>query len=100
MKRRLVLSLALLGTLLPTLGCHTMRFEVGDGRVSEVVYDRKSFYLFGLTPTRRVDVSQHCPHGAVAIREEITFLDGLFANLTLGIWTPRSSWYYCAAENG
>ena len=88
----------LLGMLVPTMGCHTMRFEVGSGPVSEVVYERKSFYLGGLTPTRKIDVSQHCPSGVVAIREEITFLDGLFANLTLAIWTPRSSWYYCAAE--
>ena len=54
--------------------------------------------VFGLAPTVKVDVRRHCPHGVVAVREEITFLDGLFANLTLGIWTPRSSWYYCASE--
>jgi hypothetical protein len=81
-----------------TAGCHTMRFDVGDGRVSEVVYERKSFYLGGLAPTRTVDVSLHCPHGAVAIKEQTTFVDGIFNLITLGIWTPRSSWYYCAEE--
>jgi len=79
-------------------GCHTMRFEVGEGTSSNVVYHRKSFYVGGLFPTRTVDVSQFCPSGAVAVREETTFVDGLFNLVTLGIWTPRSSWYYCAAE--
>jgi hypothetical protein len=79
-------------------GCHTMRFDVGTGRVSEVVYERKSFYLGGLAPTRKVDVSVHCPNGAVAIKEQTTFVDGLLSVITLSIWTPRSSWYYCAAE--
>jgi hypothetical protein len=75
-----------------------MRFDVGSGRVSEVVYERKSFYLGGLAPTRKIDVSSHCPNGAVAIKEQTTFVDGLLNVLTLSIWTPRSSWYYCAAE--
>ena len=81
-----------------TSACHTMRFDVGSGRVSEVVYERKSFYLGGLAPTRKIDVSSHCPNGAVAIKEQTTFVDGLLNVLTLSIWTPRSSWYYCAAE--
>jgi hypothetical protein len=79
-------------------GCHTMRFDVGTGPVSEVVYERKSFYLGGLAPTVKIDVLEHCPNGAVAIREQRTFVDGLLALVTLSIWTPRSSWYYCAAE--
>ena len=93
--QRLVL---LLGAALLLGACHTMRFEVGEGRSSNVVYQRKSFYVGGLFPTRTVDVSQFCPAGAIAVREETTFLDGLFDLITLGIWTPRSSWYYCAAE--
>ena len=88
----------LVGTLVPMTACHTMRFEVADGTASEVVYDRKSFFLGGLVPTLEVDVARHCPNGAVAIREETTFVDGLLQLVTLGIWTPRSSWYYCAGE--
>lgn len=88
----LLAAAALLGA------CHTMRFEVGEGESSNVVYQRKSFYVGGLFPTRTVDVSQFCPAGALAVREETTFVDGLFNVITLGIWTPRSSWYYCAAE--
>ena len=66
--------------------------------MSEVVYERKSFFLGGLAPTRKVDVGAHCPDGVVYIREQTTFVDGLFNVITLGIWTPRSSWYHCAAK--
>lgn len=90
-------SLLLLTLLLGT-ACHTMRFRVDEGRTSKVVHHRKSFFLWGLTPTRTVDVSTYCPHGALAVREETTFVDGLLNSITLGIWTPRSSWYHCKAE--
>jgi hypothetical protein len=80
-------------------GCHTMRFEVSREPHAEVVYERKSFFLWGLTPTREVDVSAHCPAGAAAIREETRFSDGFFGVITLGIWQPRSSWYYCLSED-
>jgi len=93
------LSLLLL-FLLAATACHPMRFEMDEGPAYERVYDRKSFFLWGLVPTRKVDVSEHGPHGAVAVREETTFVDGLLNTVTLGIYTPRSSWYYCKAEEG
>jgi Bor protein len=96
--RTLRLLTLLLGLVASTTACHTMRFDVGSGPVSEVVYERKSFFLGGIGPTRKVDVRVHCPNGAVAIREQTTFVDGLFNLITLGIWAPRSSWYYCAAK--
>jgi hypothetical protein len=77
--------------------CHTMRFEVADGSSGTVVHDRKAFFLGGLVPTRHVDVADFCPNGAVAVGEETTFVDGLLSVLTLSIYTPRSSYYHCAA---
>jgi hypothetical protein len=75
-----------------------MRFDLADASGAQVVFERKSFFLWGLVPTQEVDVSRHCPHGAAAVREERRFSDGFFALVTLGIWTPRSSWYYCLPE--
>ena len=89
---------ATLAVLLLSSACQSMRFEVADGPVGKVVHDRKAFFLGGLAPTRNVDVSKFCPAGAVAVSEETTFLDGLFSGLTLGIYSPRSSTYHCAAE--
>ena len=90
---RAIAAAALLAALLG--GCHTMRFELTDKPSDRVVYDRKSFLLWGLVPTRTVDVAQYCPNGVAAIRERTTFTDGLLAFITLDVWEPRSSWYYC-----
>ena len=78
-----------------SLGCHTMRFELSPAPYERVVYERKSFFFWGLAPTKRVDAADRCPGGVAAIRERTTFTDGLLGALTLGIWQPRSSWYYC-----
>ena len=96
--KRLSGVLCLATVLVLSSACHTMHFDVGSGPVSEVVYDRKAYFVAGLFPTRTVDVAEHCPHGAVAIREETSFSDGLFNVITLSIYTPRSSWYHCAEE--
>lgn len=92
------LSVALVAALLLAIpGCHTMRFDVSDEPHTEVVFDRKSFWVFGWFPNREVDVSRFCPDGVAAIREETRFSDGFFRLITIGIWTPRSSWYHCLA---
>jgi hypothetical protein len=77
-----------------------MRFELSDEPHAEVVYDRKSFFLWGLVPTKKVDVSRFCPGGVAVIREETRFSDGFFQAITLGIYEPRSSWYYCLEPKG
>jgi hypothetical protein len=88
----------LLGALvaLSLSACHTMTIDVANGAKGDVVFERKHFFFWGLAPTKNVDVLEHCPGGAVAIRENTTFVDGLCNFVTLGIWAPRSSWYHCA----
>jgi len=76
-------------------GCHTMRFNVSEAAHEKVVEERKSFFLWGLVPTRKIDVSKRCPAGVSAVREETTFTDGVLGLVTLGVWQPRSSWYFC-----
>jgi hypothetical protein len=82
------------------LGCHTMRFELVPERSSDVVTERKSFYLWGLAPGVDVDVLKRCPNGAAAIKEQMTFIDGLLQLPTLGIWSPVTTSYYCRAGAG
>ena len=82
-------------------GCHTIRFDLSNQRETSVVYERKSFFLWGLVPSNReVDVRTKCPGGAAAIREQTSFTDGLFTVLFFGIWELRSSWYYCLPAKG
>lgn len=92
------LALTVTIAMLATAGCHTMRFQVSDTPHDKVVYDRKAYFLWGLAPTKKVDVLTHCPAGVTAIREQTTFVDGLCSLFTLGLYEPRSSWYYCRAE--
>lgn len=94
--RRIGTAVAIASLLLSA--CHSMRFEVADGPEGKVVHERKTFWVAGLVNTQHVDVSQHCPNGAVAVSEETTFVDGLLGFVTLSIYTPRSSYYHCAAE--
>jgi hypothetical protein len=42
-------------------GCHTMRFELIDAPSGPVVQERKSFFLWGLAPTLRVDMRTKYP---------------------------------------
>ena len=78
------------------VGCNTMDFEVAStGSVGEEVHDRKAFFLWGLAPTRKVDVCDHCPAGVRSFREETTFGDGLLRAITIGIYSPRTTYYEC-----
>ena len=97
MSRRVSWCLVL---LLSLAGCNTLRFRVSDEDSARTpVVDRKAYFFWGLT-TQDVDVSGYCPNGAVAVDEETTFLDGLLGNLTLGIYAPRTSYYWCRLAPG
>jgi len=81
-----------------TLACHTLTFEMAQDKKPQPITDRKTFWFWGLTPTQQVDVQAICPTGVAEIQEETTFSDGLFSLLTLGIYSPRTSLYYCRPD--
>ncbi len=89
------LTLVAAALLVTAAGCHTMRFELVNEPAASVVSEHKSYFLWGLAPTMDVNVLDKCPNGAAAVREQTTFLDGLMGLPTLGIWSPRSTKYYC-----
>ena len=96
MIRRTAAKLALVAGILASAGCHTLHFHVSDAPYDPTpVVDRKSFWLWATFPLRDVDVRVFCPEGVSAIEEKTTFSDGLFSSLTLGIYSPRTSYYYC-----
>ena len=96
MFRRIAAKLALIAGILASTGCHTFRFHVSDAPYDPTpVVDRKTFWLFAMFPLRDVDVRAFCPEGVSAIEEKTTFSDGLFSSLTLGIYSPRTSYYFC-----
>jgi hypothetical protein len=91
-------TFALIAFLAVMSGCHTMQFEVANVDHDRVVDARNSFFFWGLSPDVAIDVSQYCPAGVAAVREQTTFRDILLGVVTLGIWQPRSSSYFCLPE--
>ncbi len=88
--------LALAGLVMATAGCHSFAFHISDAPFNPTpVVDRQTFWLFGTLPTRDVDARAICPGGISAIDEETSFTDVLLTALTLEIYTPRTSSYYC-----
>jgi hypothetical protein len=86
----------LLSTTLTLCGCHTIRFDVTHEPVSGApIEDRKAFYWWGTYPELRIDMRTICPNGVKRIEEMTTFTDGVFNAITLGIYTPRTSLYWC-----
>jgi Bor protein len=82
--------------VLVSTGCHTFRFHVSAAPSAPTpVVEHKSFWVFAWFPTQEVDVRAICPDGVATIEEETTFLDGFISTLTLSIYSPRTSYYYC-----
>ena len=88
--------LAVAAVTLAAAGCHTFAFHVSDAPFNPTpVVDRQTFWLFGTFPEHDVDTRAICPDGVSAIGEETTFTDVLLTAVTLEIYTPRTSSYYC-----
>lgn len=93
-----VMRVAVLMMLVLCTACNTLHFKLEEtSRRGKVISERKHFFLLGLFPTREVEVTKRCPKGAQAIEEEITLADGAMGLVTLGIYTPRTSRFFCYA---
>ena len=96
MTRRAARCLTLSAVLLLASGCHSFFIRVSNVPFDPTpVVDRKTFWLFGCFPAHDVDVSAICPDGVSVIEEETSFTDTVFTALTLEIYTPRTTSYYC-----
>ena len=86
------LMLVGLAATLGTAGCFRHTVDVGGGaRQAPVVYDRwEHFWLAGLVGHVGVDVERLCPSGQATIEARQSFLNGLVAGLTSGIYTPTT----------
>jgi hypothetical protein len=95
---------ALLATVLASAtGCfaieggHGLRFDVVREPPAFVVTESKSYFFWGLVPTRHVDVLEKCPYGVTAVSERTDALGSGAFIPTLGLWSRRTSTYYCRA---
>ena len=90
----LPISIAL---LLAVGGCYEHTFTVGGGAPrGPLVYDHwQNYWLDGLIGHTKVDLDEICPSGRATIVAKQTFLNGLVAGLTGGIYTPTTLQIRC-----
>lgn len=58
-----------------------------------------SGWLWGLVANDEVDVRQSCPMGVATVETEQSFVNGLVAAVTLGIYTPQHVRITCASSS-
>ncbi len=95
-KRTLRMALMLL--MVPTLGCQHLTYSSGLGHSRSSKSGTNQFFLFGLVNTAEVDLRDTCPTGVGRLVVHQSFVDGLLAAITLGIYTPRSWEVWCAGQ--
>lgn len=82
---------------LAAAGCLEHTYNAGNGApVGPKVYEEwHSHWLGGLIGERTLDIHQHCPSGNATVHNEQSFLNGLVAVLTSGIYTPTTVTIRC-----
>ena len=98
-------SLTLLGCLLLLSSCATQTFLVNSGEkisASTLDIDKPShFFINGLGQNDIIDAVEICGSADKVgkVETEITFLNGLLAGITFGIYTPYQYKVYCVADS-
>ena len=83
-------ALLLAVVLSTSAACYRHTVIVGSGApTGELLYDHwENFWIVGLIGNKTLDVAQICPSGNATTEARQTFLNGLVAALTSGIYTP------------
>ena len=53
-------------------------------------------FLYGLVPPSTVETASQCPNGVARVETQHSFLNGLAAAITWGIYTPMTIQVWCA----
>ncbi len=90
--------MAATGLIVVAAGCYEHTYTVGAGApAGPVVYGEwQSHWLGGLIGHRTHELGELCPAGNATIHDEQTFLNGLVAVLTSGIYTPTKVTIRCS----
>lgn len=90
--------LVTLALLVAATGCYHAVIDTGRPASATVV--TKSFapsFIYGLVPPPALNVSQQCTSGVAKVETVHTFVEGLVAAITFGLFTPMSMKVTCAA---
>ena len=88
----------LLAVAFAASGCYHTRIETGMTPGAQVI-DQPFAHSFinGLVPPSTVNAASQCPNGVAVVETELSFVNGIVAILTSGIYTPMHIKVTCAA---
>ena len=95
--KQMARGLMMVGVVASITGCFEHTYNVGAGApTGSVVYDEwQSQWLGGLIGERTLDIRTYCPSGNATVHDEQSFLNGLVASLTAGIYAPTTVTIRC-----
>ena len=97
--RHSLLAVAVLFLGVATTGCYHATIVSGATPSTEVIEQKWAHsFLWGIVPPATVDAAAKCPNGLAKVETQHSFLNGLVAVLTFGIYTPIQITATCAAK--
>ena len=80
-------------------GCYHATIVSGATPSTEVIDQKWAHsFLWGIVPPATVEAAAKCPNGLAKVETQHSFLNGLVAILTFGIYTPVRITVTCAAK--
>ncbi len=93
---KIVRSAAVLAAFALT-GCYHAVIETGRPAGTEVITQKwANSFIYGLVPPPMVNTASRCPNGVAKVETQHSFLNGLVAAITWGIYTPIQIDVTCA----
>lgn len=82
-------------------GCYHATVETGLPPGTQTVESGFApAWIYGLVPPSPVSAAARCPDGVARVETQLSFVNMLVGQLTLGIFTPMSIKVTCAASGG
>ncbi len=89
---------SLMVLVLASTGCFHATVTTGATPSLDVIEQPfASSFIGGLVPPKTVETASKCPSGVAKVETQQSFVNGLVAFLTLGIYTPMNIKVTCAA---
>jgi hypothetical protein len=78
-------------------GCYQLTVKNDSAAGSAPVERRAHQFAFGLYGETELDLKKECPHGVATFGDKFTAEDVLLSIASVGIYTPRTVVFECAA---
>jgi hypothetical protein len=91
-------SIVAVAALFSLGACYHAVIETGRPAGTEIISNPwANSFIYGLVPPQVVNVASQCPGGVSKVETQHSFLNGLVASITFGIYTPMQIDVTCAA---